>query len=155
MRHGVTLCTIALTFLLATVAGAQAESICDSLPTDVFHGVAAVTVFRHEPDQSVDFSPASAVNSHLTRPDTDLFSPLPVGDGDAIGNGYARQMPYLVDCAADQDTLFTVANLESQHDVTVHIEYFVNGSSIFTQGNTIRPGRIVTLSAAHGLAQSY
>ena len=84
-----------------------------------------------------------------------LFGPLPVGDGDAIGNGYARQMLYLVDCAADQDTLFTVANLESQNDVTVQIEYFLNDTSIFTQANTIRPGRIVKLSAAHGLAQSY
>ena len=155
MRHGVTLCTIALTFLLTSAVSAQAESICDVLPTDVFQGVAAVTVFRHEPDQSVDFSPAYAVNSHLTRPGAGLFSPLPVGSGDAIGNGDARQMLYLVDCAADQDTLFTVANLEGQNDVTVHIEYFLNGSSIFTQGNTIRPGRIVTLSAANGLAQSY
>ena len=155
MRHGVTLCTLALTFLLTSVAGAQAESICDSLPTDVFHGVATVTVFRHEPDQSIGFSPAYAVNSHLTRPDAGLFSPPTVGDGNATSNGYARQMLYLVDCAADQDTLFTVANLESQNDVTVQIEYFLNGSSIFTQGNTIRPGRTVKLSAAHGLAQSY
>ena len=154
MRHGVTF-TLALTFLLTTVAGAQAESICDSLPTDVFHGVATVTVFRHEPDQTIDFSPAYTVNSHLTRPDAGLFGPLPTGYSDAIGNGNVRQMLYLVDCAADQDTLFTVANLESQNDVTVHIEYFLNGSSIFTQGNTIRPGRTVKLSAAHGLAQSY
>src|SRR5262245_34051905 len=156
MRHGMTLCTLAaLTFLLTAVPGAQAESICDSLPTDVFHGVATVTAFRHEPDQSVDFSPAYAVNSQLTRPDAGLLSPPPTDHGDATGNSDARQMLYVVDCAADQDTVFTVANLESQNNVTVHIEYFLNGRSIFTQGNTIRPGRIVNLSAANGLAQSY
>ena len=151
MRHAVTLCTIALAVLLAAVAGARAESICDSLPTDVFEGVAVVTAFRYMPDRSLDYSPDYAVT--LTRPGEAPFSALPSGYSEPTDNGYARQMLYHVDCATDQDTVFTVANLERQDNVTVLIEYVFNGRSIFTQGNTMRPGGIVKLSAAHGLAQ--
>jgi len=151
MRHAATLCTVALAFLLAAVAGAQAESICDSLPTDVFEGVAVVTAYRHAPDQSLDYSPDYAVTRNLTRGE----GTLPVGSGDATDAADARQMPYHVDCAIGQDTVFTVSNLEGQDAVTVSIEYFFKGNSIFTQGNTIRPGKVVKLSAANALAQSY
>jgi hypothetical protein len=151
MRHAVALCTIALAVLLATVGGARAESICDSLPSDVFKGVAVVTAFRYMPDRSLDYSPNYAVT--LTRPGEAPFSALPPGYSEPTDNGYGRQMLYHVDCAIDQDTVFTVANLERQDDVTVLIEYVFNGRSIFTHGNTMRPGGIVKFSAAHGLAQ--
>ena len=153
MRHTPALGTIAVAFLLATVTGAQAESICDSLPTDVFEGVAVVTAFRHAPNQSLDYSPDYVVTRDLT--DGAPFDALPLGYGDATDNADARRMLYHVDCAIGQDTVFTVANLEGQDAVTVSIEYFLNGNSIFTQGNTIRPGNVVRLSAANGLAQSY
>jgi len=153
MRHAATLCTVALAFLLAAVAGAQAESICDSLPTDVFEGVAVVTAFRHTPNQSLDYSPDYEVTRDLTLEDGTRFGATPLGDG--ADNGHARRMLYHVDCAIGQDTVFTVANLEDQDAVTVSVEYFFNGNPIFTQGNTIRPGKVVKLSAANALARSY
>lgn len=155
MRHAATLCTVALAFLLAAVAGAQAESICDSLSTDVFEGVAVVTAFRHTADQSLDYAPDFVVTPVLTRENAAPFGALPLGGSDAGDTGHAQRMLYRVDCAIGQDTVFTVANLEGQDAVTVSIEYFLNGNPIFTQGNTIRPGNVVRLSAANALARSY
>jgi hypothetical protein len=155
MKYAATLCSIALAALLAAVSGVQAASICDSLPSDAFEGVAVVTAFRLTPDQTPDYSPDYEVSPDLTGPDGALLGALPAGDPAATGNADARRMVYHVDCAIGRDTVFTVENFESQDNVTVLIEYFFNDRPIFTQGNTIRPGRVVKLSASHGLAQSY
>jgi len=143
----ITFCTIVLAGLLASFTGAQAESICDSLPTDVFEGVAVVTALRHMPDQSVDYSPDYEVSRDLTHEDGTLVSEQPLGP--------ARQVVYRVDCAIGQDTVFIVTNFEADNNVTVSIEYFFKGQPIFTQGHTMRPGKLVKLSAAGALAQSY
>ncbi len=154
MRHAATLCSLALVVLLAAAAGAQAESICDSLSSDVFDGVAVVTA-RYTPDQAPDSSPDYEVSPDLTGRDGALLGALPAGSTEEIGNADARRMLYHVDCAIGQDTVFTVASFESQDNVTVLIEYFFNGHSIFTHGATIRPGDVVKLSASHGLAQNH
>jgi hypothetical protein len=155
MRHAATLGSIALAVLLATVGGARAESICDSLPSDAFDGVAVVTAVRHTPDQAVDSSPDYEVSPDLTGRDGALLGALPAGYSESTGNADAQRMPYHVDCAMGQDTVFTVTNLEIQDIVTVLIEYFVNGRPIFTQGSTLRPGHVMKLSASRGLAQSF